>query len=335
MRSAKLYRYRLPMDSGVIVRNERLKERVGWVVELLQNGKVGRGEIAPLPTFSLEDADQAGAQAQAVLATWVSQQGESSFADLVSLRSLYPSVAFGLSMAELELRGELPEAGNYTSAPLCSGDPDELLPVFSAMAGQKVAKVKVGLYEVIRDGMLTNLFLESIADLTLRLDANQAWSKEKAIKFAHYITPSLRQRIAFLEEPCSLPSDSLSFAFDTGIAIAWDETLQQAVRQSDFSLDTLVGAKAIVIKPTLIGSVDFCIELIQQAQKMGIQPVISSSLESSLGLSQLARLAKWQLPDEVPGLDTIGLFKTQLVTPWPESDLPLQELSDHELIWQS
>ena len=49
------------------------------------------------------------------------------------------------------------------------------------MAVEKVAKVKVGLYEPIRDGMLVNLFLESIPDLQLRLDANRSWTLEKAL----------------------------------------------------------------------------------------------------------------------------------------------------------
>ena len=49
------------------------------------------------------------------------------------------------------------------------------------MPGEKVAKVKVGLWEAVRDGMVVNLLLEAIPDLQLRLDANRAWTplKEK------------------------------------------------------------------------------------------------------------------------------------------------------------
>lgn len=46
MRTAKLYRYELPMDSGVILREQRLTEREGFVVVLESDGEVGRGEIA-------------------------------------------------------------------------------------------------------------------------------------------------------------------------------------------------------------------------------------------------------------------------------------------------
>lgn len=327
MRQAKLYRYRLPMDSGVILRETKLTERVGYVIELKEAGKVGLGEVSPLIGFSLETVEEAGVQLQAELERWVHQQA------LTPAEDLYPSVAFGLSMAQLELSGNLPQQGNYQVAPLCTGDPDELIPVLDEMLGQKVAKVKVGLYEAIRDGMLVSLFLESIPDLYLRLDANRAWKPEKARQFIKYVAPSLRQRISFLEEPCQQPEDSLSFAIDTGVAIAWDETLQDAVKHADFSLSDLTGAKAIVIKPTLIGSVERCIALIEMAEKLGIQAVISSSIETSLGLNQLSRLAHWKLPNEVPGLDTIGLFKQQLETPWPGSDLPVVTLDQQELVW--
>ncbi len=73
-----------------------------------------------------------------------------------------PSVAFGISCAQAELGGELPQAADYRAAPLCSGDPDELFARLAAMPGEKVAKVKVGLWEAVRDGMVVNLLLEAI-----------------------------------------------------------------------------------------------------------------------------------------------------------------------------
>ena len=96
MRTAKLYRYELPMDSGVILREQRLTEREGFVVVLESDGKVGRGEIAPLPGFSIESMDDVYSQLIEQLALW--QNGQ-----VLDYTDLYPSVAFGLSMAQLEL----------------------------------------------------------------------------------------------------------------------------------------------------------------------------------------------------------------------------------------
>lgn len=58
-RSAALYRYSLPMEAGVVLRNQRLKTRDGWVVQLRQGECEGWGEIAPLPEFSRETLEQA------------------------------------------------------------------------------------------------------------------------------------------------------------------------------------------------------------------------------------------------------------------------------------
>lgn len=326
MRKANLYRYQLEMDSGVILRQQRLTEREGWIVELEEDGRIGRGEIAPLPGFSRENTDQAYVEIVARLGKWVN--GEELDCD-----TPVPSVAFGLSMAQYELRGLLMEQGNYQAAPLCNGDPDDLIPALNNMVGEKVAKIKVGLYEPIRDGMLVSLFLESIPDLQLRLDANRAWTLDKANRFAKYINPSVRARIQYIEEPCQRPSDSITFAIGSGLAIGWDETLQEAVQSPDFSFEQMTGAKAMIIKPTLVGHIDRCIALIEQAKSHGVLAVISSSLESSLGLSQLARFAQQFTPTTTPGLDTLQLFKQQLHTPWPSSSLPLLTLSSQTLVW--
>lgn len=323
MKQARLLAYTLPMDSGVILRHTRLAQREGFIVELKDGERIGRGEIAPLPEFSVETSQEAGEQAKAVMASWL--EGE-----VIGWDALYPSVAFGLSMAIAELEGELPLTGNFLAAPLCCGDPDELVERLAELPGQKVAKIKVGMYEPIRDGLVVNMFLEAIPDLWLRLDANRQWTLEKAKKFAGYIAPEFRQRIAFLEEPCQQPDDSLLFSAETGIAVAWDET----VRDAGFEPAAQNGLSAIVIKPTLVGSLAYVCELVKEAKALGLDVVISSSLESSFGLNQLARLSHWLVPETIPGLDTISLFKAQLDTPWPGSDLPVMSLDSCDLVWQ-
>jgi O-succinylbenzoate synthase len=50
--------------------------------------------------------------------------------------------------------------------------------------------------------------------------------------------------------------------------------------------------------------------------------VISSSIESSLGLTQLARIAAWLTPGTLPGLDTLNLMQAQLIRRWPDNELP-------------
>ncbi|ASV56245.1 O-succinylbenzoate synthase [Lelliottia jeotgali] len=302
------------MDAGVVLRERRLKTRDGLFVHLQQGEKQGWGEVSPLPGFSLETLDDA----QAALLTWVNAWRDGASPALPDV----PSAAFGISCALAELNGTLPEAADYRAAPLCSGDPDELFAALAAMPGEKVAKVKVGLYEAVRDGMVVNLLLEAIPDLRLRLDANRAWTPLKAQQFAKYVNPDYRDRIAFMEEPCKTRDDSRAFARETGIAIAWDESL----READFEFIAEPGVSAVVIKPTLTGSLDKVREQVTAAHALGLTAVISSSIESSLGLTQLARIAAWLTPDTIPGLDTLNLMQAQLVRRWPDNSLPLVDV---------
>lgn len=311
MRRARLFRYQLPLDAGVVLRNQRLKTRDGLLVCLNQDGREGWGEIAPLPGFSQESLEACQQAATAWLHGW--QQGDDA------ALPHYPSVAFGLSCACAELEQSLPTAADYRAAPLCTGDPDELFAMLSALPGEKIAKVKVGLYEAVRDGMMVNLLLEAVPDLRLRLDANRAWTPLKAEQFARYVNPQWRDRIAFIEEPCRTRDESRAFAQQYGIAIAWDESL----READFRFVAEPGVAAVVIKPTLTGSLQQVREQVEAAHAAGLQAVISSSIESSLGLTQLARIAAWLTPDAVPGLDTLNLMQAQLLRPWPGSTLPL------------
>ncbi|EPF15962.1 o-succinylbenzoate synthase [Cedecea davisae] len=310
MRSAALWRFQIPMEAGVVLRDQRLKQREGLVVRLTQGDAIGWGEISPLPGFSREALPEAQEQAQGWLEHWLAG-GDVALPGLAS-------VAFGLSCALAELKGELPQAANYRAAPLCTGDPDELIIALADMPGEKVAKVKVGLYEAVRDGMVVNLLLEAVPDLQLRLDANRSWTPLKAQQFAKYVNPAHRSRIEFIEEPCKTRDQSREFSRETGIAIAWDESL----REDDFIFAAEPGVVAVVIKPTLTGSLEKVRRQVAAAHQLGQKVVISSSIESSLGLTQLARIAAWLTPDAIPGLDTLSLMQAQLERRWPGSPLP-------------
>jgi O-succinylbenzoate synthase len=313
MRQAKLWRYAIPMESGVVLRDRRLTQREGLVVMLQQGNRQGWGEIAPLPGFSGETLEQAQQACESWLSSWLAGQPVTE--------SLLPSAAFGLSCACAELADELPQTGSWQSAPLCHGDPDALL---LQLQNVPCAKMKVGLCEAARDSLQVGLLLEALPNLQLRLDANRSWTPEKARQFAQRLPSQQRARIAFIEEPCRTPAESLAFAAETGIAIAWDESL----RQPGFKLQAQPGLAAIVIKPTLTGSLTRLQQLIGEAQRLGLQTVISSALESSLGLTQLARLARWLTPQSLPGLDTLTLMRQQLLRRWPGCELPLQEQAE-------
>lgn len=320
IREYHLYRYSIPVDSQLILRNRFLKRREGLLVQIKCKDSEGWGEIAPLPEFSQETLEQAQEQAIQWLQDWDKVRSENQ---KLSLDGLYPSVAFGLSCALAELKDTLQTEGNYQVAPLCYGDPDELYEPLDQMQGDKVAKIKVGMYEANRDGLIADMLLEAIPDLQLRLDANRSWTPAKAAMFAKYVKPEHRARIQFLEEPCKTRDESRQFAQETGIHIAWDES----VRETDFEVKAEPYVAAIVIKPTLVGSLEKCVNLIEQAHQQGLKAVISSSIESSFGLTQLARIAAQYTPNVTPGLDTLNLMEHQIIRSWKGSALPLIQLN--------
>jgi len=375
-RQVKLYHYQLPLDCAMILRGQSVSVREGWLVELqervelqedaelLENvelheqckstqvNKVGRGEIAPLPGFSDETSTQAKQQLESMIHIWLEQGA-------VDLSTCCPSVAFGFSMALLELDDELPQMtycddihndklhnGNshhhINSALLLAADLRIINRNHAQLAATSLCKLKIATQPTAKgachDGEIARQLLQRYPQLRLRLDANRRWNLVNALAFAKQIPVALRQRIDFIEEPCHNSSDSYLFTRETGIAIAWDESLRDACKNRgdvEFLKSTIAechasdtaSIAAIVIKPMLAGTITHCRHLIELAYQLGLTVVISSSLESSFGLLQLARLSQWLTPDTTPGLDTMHVFKQQVAIPYPGCNLSLLALT--------
>ncbi len=49
MRVSQVYRWQIPMDAGVVLRERRLKTRDGLFIRLQEGEREGWGEISPLP----------------------------------------------------------------------------------------------------------------------------------------------------------------------------------------------------------------------------------------------------------------------------------------------
>lgn len=143
---------------------------------------------------------------------------------------------------------------------------------------------------------------EYLGQYRLRLDCNRAWSLEEAVYFVNHFTP---KDFDYLEEPLKNPKELTIFSEKTKFPIALDETYRES---PTFRVPTL---KAIVIKPTLSGSIP----------SLDVPIILSSSYESSIGLLQIASLAD---PKLTHGLDTFqnDFLKT-----------PLKVVNGH-LVWK-
>lgn len=311
MRYFSLYQYKLPINSGLILRGQQQKTRSGLICYLQENKKEGWGEISPLIGFSRETLNEAQKQTVQWLENW--QQNK-----IDDVEKCYPSVAFGLSMALRELVQPFPKLKSLQTVPLCSDSSENTIHSLQR-SNPKIVKLKVGRYSPQQDAKNVQQLLTSCPEIFLRLDTNRAWSLDTASEFAKQLSLAEKARIEFIEEPCHTPAQSLQFAKNQQIRIAWDESIQDP----KFQLHPQEWLSAIIIKPTLIGSLEKCLNLIEQAKSLGLTTVISSSIESSLGLSQLAQLAEYFTPDTPAGLDTLSLMQHQLLRKFPTSSLPL------------
>ena len=289
-----LYRYSLPFRQPLIFKGERLANREGLLVSI--NGQWG--EIAPLLGFSNESLAEAAAESLACLAAL--SRGE-------KISPTLTSVQFGFDCAQRSWPNNLPAP--LPPYPLLQGTPAALIQSLSTTDWQASPpsrlKLKVARYAMDEELALIEQLAAQLPNTKLILDANGGWTRQEAQRFCERL--NLNQ-IDYLEEPCAAFADTIAVAEATGVAIALDETLTRGEEWHCHPKLT-----ALVIKPTLVGSLSACEALVQRARAGNLRVVISSSFESDLGLGLLARLASEWAPHEPPGLDT-GHWLTECVT---------------------
>jgi O-succinylbenzoate synthase len=139
----------------------------------------------------------------------------------------------------------------------------------------------------------------------IRVDANGGWNVDEAERAAHALAPF---DLEYLEQPCATVPELAELRarlHDWQLPIAADESVRKA---ADPLLVAREGAADIlVLKAQPLGGVAASLALAAEA---GLPVVVSSALETSVGISMGAHLAA-ALPDlEYDcGLATVGLFE--------------------------
>jgi o-succinylbenzoate synthase len=332
-----LYRFELPFSDPVESKGTLLRHREGLLLELTgEGGVVGRGEASPLPGFSRETLDEAARQLRGLASSvvgseitddWVDPDG--AFSHELDSMNLAPSARFGLELALWDLYAassgrslaELvtprPRETVSVSA-LISGAPDEALEEARRVrsAAYEAVKLKIGARAVEDDVELVHAVSGELGDaVALRLDANRAWSLEEAGRFARG-TAGLR--FEYVEEPLADPAQLPSFVGASGVPVALDESL------ASIEPEALVEhpyARAVVLKPTLLGGLSRTLRLAKVASRLGMRPVISAAYETGIGTAALVALAAGVGEEEVPaGLDTYSRLAGDVLS--PRLDLP-------------
>ena len=179
------------------------------------------------------------------------------------------------------------------------------------VGGASTAKVKVADpgSSLTEDAQRLEAVREALgADARLRIDANAAWTLQEALE-ALPVLDRAAGGLEYAEQPCASIEELAAVRRSLDVPIAADESVRRA--EDPLRVARAEAADVLVMKVQPLGGVQRCLEL---AEQTGLPVVVSSALESSVGLSAGLALAA-ALP-ELPhacGLGTAMLLTGDLV----------------------
>jgi O-succinylbenzoate synthase len=173
-------------------------------------------------------------------------------------------------------------------------------------SGCATAKVKVADHP---DSLVEDLArLEAVRDVlgpdgAVRVDANGVWDVETAV--AHISAmDSAAGGLEYVEQPCRTVEELAVVRRRVSVRIAADESIRRA--EDPLKVAVVGAADVAVIKGTPLGGVR---RALQVAEAAGLPCVVSSALETSVGLgSQLALAGALPYLDFACGLGTLSLL---------------------------
>jgi len=147
---------------------------------------------------------------------------------------------------------------------------------------------------------------DAIGSGRVRIDANGAWSVDEAVRCLKELK---RFDLEYVEQPCATVEELAAVRRRTDVLIAADESIRRA--EDPLLVKKLDAADIAVLKVQPIGGVRACLEI---AEQIGLPVVVSSALETSVGIAAGVALAA-ALP-ELPyacGLATVSMFTQEVV----------------------
>lgn len=323
-----LFRFRLKLKRPLVLKNSTLDSREGLLIKITSDeGIAGWGEIAPLPAFSMESLEQAQSDAVRLrrlvrgdrIPVEVSDTSV-GFDAWIGGSDFVASVRFGFETAVLrviaaerqttlaKILGASTDNRIQVNA-LLSGTPEVILNKARVLREQRYSafKVKIGELPVEETVSLVREVRRTIGSRALlRLDLNRRWNIERCLAF---FERTESDAIDYVEEPGENINQLRKIIKEKGrrVPVALDESLMEIVPDD---LLRASGIKAIIIKPTLLGF-ERARRFALSAREAGIEAVISSSFESSIGIYALASLAaavnaNKDIPTRLDTLDWLG-----------------------------
>ncbi len=315
--------YALPFVDQYSTSTGSARLRSGLLVWLrTADGIVGVGEASPVGPGTERDVREA-ASALEMLSARLLRAGTEEIP--VVLKHSSPEVRFGLDAALLDIEGQ---AEGCAIAVLLGGKPSTFSVntlIAASTPQQAVAaaceavkqgfsslKLKVAQGTLAQDEALVSAVRQSVGPVVkLRLDPNQAWSVQQAIAAISRLS---RFDIEYVEQPVRDITGLAEVRRAVFVPIAADESLASMA-----DLHRLLDAGAadlFILKAARLGGLRPTLDIARAALEAGKPVVVTSSLESSIGIAASAHLASALPPSPFArGLATAALFKHDLASP--------------------
>jgi len=303
-----------------------LTEKHSWFIELVDednNHIKGIGECSMIPGLSPDFIDF---ESYEIKLKKVCESIDYYLSNL-DLLSDFPSILFGLETALLDLnsggrriifdnsfsRGErrIPINGL-----IWMGDEQFMLQQIEQKLdeGFSCLKMKIGAIDFdseikIIEGIRKRF---SSKDITLRVDANGAFSPEKALE---KLTILSNYDIHSIEQPIRQGQwDKMKeLCLKTNVPIALDEELIgiNQLTEKENLIQTIL-PQYIILKPSLHGGIKGCKEWIEIAETLSIPWWITSALESNIGLNAVSQFTGEYQNNLPQGLGTGSLYTNNI-----------------------
>lgn len=317
-----------------------MRDRKSWFVKIWDESNpevYGIGECAPLPGLSIDDLPDYENRLKEIL-----QRLQESNLGLEQLKfdgylsivkklvpSGYPSIVFGIETALLDLahggerlifdndfkRGlEMPINGL-----IWMSDMDLMLQQIAIKVydGFNCIKMKVGSLNFEKECDILHYIRKKYyrEDIIIRLDANGAFKPDDCL---YKLKELSKFGIHSIEQPIKTGQRDVlrEISEQSPIPIALDEELIGIYAREDKQLLlTQCGVPYIILKPSLHGGIQACMEWIELAEQKKIGWWITSALESNIGLNAICQLAA-HYPVQIPqGLGTGQLYDNNFESP--------------------
>lgn len=350
--------YRVPFKLPFRTAHGILKVRTGIIVEVrTEESVIGVGEIAPLPEFRGTTAtDTAGAINQVPTALTASLKGRTLHEALDIVATTAGAInqaptacgmerwgaihcartVCGIEIALLDAIGRVEHrrVGELLSGRILktlipvnavigvtSRDAAVVVAQQAVSKGYTCIKLKVGMARTVQEEVERIVAVRDAIgpERQLRLDANEAWDVERALAVLSRCVP---YDIEYVEQPVRAGNlEAMQILRrSVPIPIAADEAisgLDSARRVLEHE-----AANILIVKPQLAGGLRVGQQIIQEAAQYGVQCVVTSSIETGIGIAAALHLAAaTPAITQACGLSTLNMLVDDLLV----EGLPIQD----------